>query len=426
MGSEHIAREDFERAYRKGFWRKVSSWLTGERNELLPFDAVTARIPLKGQHYIGMQQVPIDQIVGSLGRFRDFDRAFLPRQARSKSRWVSIDLAHYDDVILPAVDLYKMGEVYFVRDGNHRVSVARDRGQEFIDANVIELDVPVPLTADVDIDDLDFKGEYAAFLERTKLAEIQPEAMVELTLPGEYKRLLEHISVHRWYLGEGRREEVPYHEAVESWYDNVYSPLVTLIADQNLLESFPGRTEADLYLWIIEYEWYLREAYREEYSFQVASRQFRERFTESHTRKLVKILKKAAWVDNLILEQEREEFQARTNLDQLRPDAQIILTVPGLYHKLLEHIDVHRWYLGEQKGMEVPDEEAVISWYENVYLPLVVLIGEQNILDKFPGRTETDLYLWILEQQSNLMETFGEDVSLEKAIEHLRGNNPTS
>jgi len=426
MSSDQLAQEDFERAYRKGFWRKVSSWLTGERNELLPFDAVRERIPLRGQHYIGLQEVPIDQIVGSLGRYRDFDRAFLPRQARTRSRWVSIDSAQYDDVILPPVELYKMGEVYFVRDGNHRVSVARDRGQEYVDAYVVEIEVAVPITADVGMGDLDLKAEYAKFLECTNLSQIRPAAQIELTLSGEYERLLEHISVHRWYLGEGQGAEIPYQEAVASWYDNVYTPLVILISDQKLLASFPGRTEADLYLWIIEYEWFLREAYREEYSFQVASRQFRDRFSDSPTRKLVNVLKKAAWVDHQILGQEHQEFQARTNLKELCPEAYISLTMPGQYPKLLNHIDVHRWYLGEQEGSEVPIEEAVISWYENVYLPLVRLIQEQNILERFPGRTETDLYLWILEQQSYLVETYGEDVPLEEAIGYFTRNKPDS
>ncbi len=419
MSSKQLAQDDFERAYRRGFWRKLSSWLTGERNELLPFDAVRDRIPLRGQHYIGLKEVPIEQIVGSLGRYRDFDRAFLPRQARTRGRWVSIDSAHYEEIILPPVELYKMGEVYFVRDGNHRVSVARERGQQFVDAYVTEIEVPVPLTADLQIDDLDLKAEYAAFLEETNLDNIRPGAAIELTLSGEYECLLEHISVHRWYLGEGSQAEVPYEEAVASWYDKVYSPLVELIVEQQLLENFSGRSEADLYLWIIEYEWFLREAYRKEYSFQVVSRQFRQRFKDSPTRKLVNILKKSVWVDNLILEQERQEFEARTQLTELRPESQVSLTTPGLYDKLLEHIDVHRWYLGEQKKQEIVFSEAVLSWYDNFYLPLVELIRAQNILGAFPGRTESDLYVWILEHQSYLERAYEVDIPVEVAIDHF-------
>lgn len=419
MDSRHLAQEDFDRAYRRGFWKKISSWISGDHNELLPFDVVKDRIPLRGQHYLGLKQVPIEQIVGSLGRYRDFDRAFLPRQARTKGRWVSIDSAHYEEINLPPVELFKMGEVYFVRDGNHRVSVARDQGQEFIDAEVIEIEIPVPLTADVHIDDLDLKAEYANFLEETNLDDIRPGAVIELTLSGEYERILEHINVHRWFLGEGRQAKVPYKEAVASWYDKVYSPLVKLISEQRLLDNFPDHTAADLYLWIIEYEWFLREAYRNEFSFQVVSRQFRERFKDSPSRKLVNILKKSLWVDNLILEQERQDFEDRTLLTDLRPESQVILTTPGLYDKLLRHIDIHRWYLSEKIDEEVPFEDAVISWYDIVYMPFVELIREKNILREFPGRTETDLYVWILEHQSYLERAYEMDIPVEVAMDHF-------
>ena len=421
MDSKQLAQDDFERAYRRGFWRKLSSWLTGQRNELLPFDAVRERIPIRGQHYIGFQEVPIEQIVGSLGRYRDFDRAFLPRQVRTRSRWVSVDSAQYEDISLPPVDLFKIGEIYFVRDGNHRVSVARERGQEFVDAYVIEIEVPVPLTADVDIDDLELKSEYAAFLEQTSLEKIRPQAEIELTLPGEYERLLEHISVHRWYLGEGQGSEISYEEAVASWYDNVYSPMVDSINEHHLLENFTDRTEADFYLWIIEYEWFLREAYRNEFSFQDVSRQFKDRFTGSPSRRLVGILKNSVWVDKLIMDQEKQEFQARSKLHELQPDTNIEVTLPGQYSKLLEHIDVHRWYLSEQQDQEISFEAAAASWYDNVYSPLVEFIRDQSILVDFPGRTEADLYLWILEQQATLQDVFGENASLEEAIEYLRG-----
>ena len=95
------------------------------------------------RHYRGLQAVPLAQIGGSEGRYRDFDKAFFPRQTQTKERWLSINKAHYEDVSLPPVELFKVGQMYFVRDGNHRVSVARAHGYEFIDAYVIEIDLPV-------------------------------------------------------------------------------------------------------------------------------------------------------------------------------------------------------------------------------------------------------------------------------------------
>jgi hypothetical protein len=133
---------------------------------------------------------------------------------------------------------------------------------------------------------------------------------------------------------------VPYSEAVASWFDNVYSPLVQLIEQERLPEKFPNRTEADLYLWIIEYLWYLREAYRDQFDFSQAAQQFIQNFADWPAGRLVNLLKKAAWVDHLILKQEKESFYSRTGIQENCEGVAIELTVPGLYEKLIQHIDV--------------------------------------------------------------------------------------
>lgn len=217
-----------------------------------------ARLPLTGQHYRGLEEIPVDLIAGSVGRYRDFDRAFLPRQRQTRNRWINIDRAMQQDVRLPPVELYKIGEVYFVRDGNHRVSVAREREQNYIDAFVTEIDVRVPLTPDTDLDELIRKAEQSDFFSKTNLDRLRPGQNVRLTLPGQYGKLLEHIHVHRWYLGVENHREMGWEEAVQSWYDRVYMPMVLYIREEKILEEFPNRTETDLYLWIIEHRSVLR------------------------------------------------------------------------------------------------------------------------------------------------------------------------
>jgi hypothetical protein len=140
-----LVLQDFERAVWRAFWRDLFSRLTRKGNDLLSFDQVRQCLPLTRQHYRGLQAVPLNQVVGSEGRYRDFDRSFFPRQTRTRARWLSINQAYYKEVSLPPVELFKVGQGYFVRDGNHRVSVARAHGQEFIDAYVIEIDMPVPI-----------------------------------------------------------------------------------------------------------------------------------------------------------------------------------------------------------------------------------------------------------------------------------------
>jgi hypothetical protein len=291
-GINETANQDFSRALFKGFWRDVFSQLTQRSNSLLPFDEVRQHVQLRGQHYAGLQQVPMEKIVGSVNRYQDFDRAFLPRQTFTKSRWMSIDRAHLMDENLPPVELYKIGDVYFVKDGNHRVSVGREKGQAFIDAQVIEIDVDIPVTAETNIADLILAQEKSNFNDITHLKELRPDSNVEPSLPGQYDRLLEHISVNRWYLGEQRQGEVPYEEAVASWYDNVYLPLVGIIRSFSILHEFPGRTEADLYLWIIEHYYYLTEMFQDDMSLEKAAMHFTSEYSQRPVRKIIRFLKR--------------------------------------------------------------------------------------------------------------------------------------
>ncbi len=420
MAFDQMANQDFERAVFKAFWRKILTLLKGENNELLPFDEIRAQLPIRGQHDIGMQEVLIDKIVGSVGRYHDFDRAFLPIQTRTKDRWVNIDKAHYAQVSLPAVELFKIGEIYFVKDGNHRISVARDRGQVFIDAHVTEIDIPVVLTPDTRVDDLVLKREYAQFILQTELTSKYPEVNIETSISGQYDRLLEHIAVHRWYLGEQHGHEVSMPEAAASWYEHVYLPLVQIIRDLHILKEFPGSSEADLYLWIMEYQGYLRQAYREvdggEASARAeAARELVDNYPQPAVRKLVEALNRSVWIDEIVLRQEYVTFMEQTRLNELRPGAKVKTTLPGQYDVLREHIAVHRYFMGEQRQTEIPYIEAVASWYDHVYQPIVQIIREQRILDRFPDRTETDLYLWLIEHQRYLQETFGSQVPIEAA-----------
>ncbi|NJO05407.1 MAG: DUF4032 domain-containing protein [Chloroflexaceae bacterium] len=256
---ENEIRENFSRARRRAFLNRMIARLNRTSNDLLPLNEVRSRIRVRGQHFLGLQSIPVQQIVGSEGRYTDFDRQFLPLRASLKERWLSIDRAHFEDVNLPPVDLYKMGQIYFVRDGNHRVSVARQQGQEFIDAYVTELDIEVPLSTNLSVHDLLLKEEYSDFLEWTNLRHLRRDAEIEFSELGGYLTLVTHINAHRYYMGLDYGREASIEEAVVDWYDHVYMPVVQVIREQRVLAAFPGRTEADLYRWVMDHRWYLRE-----------------------------------------------------------------------------------------------------------------------------------------------------------------------
>ncbi len=253
------ADADYQRARLRAAFRNILARLSGQKNELLSFEEVKQSLRLGGPIYRGTQPVPLAQIVGSVDRYRDFDRAFMPAQNHTAGKWKSIARAFYDDVGLPPIKLYKVGDAYFVLDGHHRVSVARDQGAEYIDAEVQEAYSRVSVTADLRAEDLKILHEYREFLERTQLDAVRPQARpVRLTIAGGYYQLLEHIAVHRHFMGNDLQRYVSEEEAVGHWYDTVYLPVVEAIRAHDILEGFPHRTEADLYLWIVDRLYHLR------------------------------------------------------------------------------------------------------------------------------------------------------------------------
>jgi len=251
------ARADFNSARAKAMFRELLALLTGRHNQLLAFDQVASSLRVGGPIYRGVKTVRLDQIVGTVNRYHDFDRAFLPTQTFTADRWQRVSRAWYDDISLPPILLYQVGDIYFVVDGHHRVSVAREQGQEYIDAEVRECHVKVPVTVDLLPEDLEELGAKVGFLERTNLDRLRPAAELTCTILGGYDRMLEHIAVHRYFMGLDFKRDVSESEAVEHWYDTVYLPVVRVIADSGVMAAFPKRTAADFYMWVMDHRHYL-------------------------------------------------------------------------------------------------------------------------------------------------------------------------
>ncbi|MCZ7552836.1 MAG: universal stress protein [Anaerolineales bacterium] len=248
------AVEDFRRARNQASLQGLLSRLTGESNQLLSYNKVRELLKVQGGlERRGVQDIPLDAIVGSVGRYTDFTRDFLPRHDVQQDRWARIHLAASGLAGLPPIEVYKIGEVYFVQDGNHRVSVARQMGAEYIQAYVTEVRTRVLLTPDITPDELILKAEYDQFLEQTHLDQLRPKADLSATVPGKYPILLEHIDVHRYFLGIDFQRYIPYDEAVTHWYDHIYLPIVEMTRERGMLRDFPNRTETDLYIWIADH-----------------------------------------------------------------------------------------------------------------------------------------------------------------------------
>ncbi len=254
------AVRDFRAARRKAALQEILARITGQSSELLSYDEVRRRLRALEGGKTQLREIPLDAIVGSVGRYTDFTRDFLPRRDSDQQRWVNVMEKATGQVGLPPIEVYQIGDVYFVLDGNHRVSVARQLGAKTIQAYVTQVRSKVKLTPDVRPDDLILKAEEIEFLEQTRLDELRPETDFTVTSPGQYPLLLEHIAVHRYFMGIDEQRPIPYEEAVCHWHDAVYQPVVQVIRERGILRHFPGRTEADLYLWLSQHRAELEDA----------------------------------------------------------------------------------------------------------------------------------------------------------------------
>lgn len=245
-----VAIGDFRRARQQAALESIMARLRGQSVDLLSYDEVRRSLGgVEGTTH-KLEDIPLDAIVGSVGRYTDFTRSFLPKKNSDEERWARVKVAVEDMVGVPPIEVYAIDGSYFVRDGNHRVSVARQVGATTIQAYVTPVYGKVPLGVDTQADELGLMAEYADFAAKTKINTLRPNADLTVTAAGRYNDLLEHIQVHRYYMGLEQKREIPYAKAVTDWYDKVYLPVTAIIHDRGLLRDFPDRTETDLYLWI--------------------------------------------------------------------------------------------------------------------------------------------------------------------------------
>ncbi len=250
-GSGYVgAVNDFRNARYRAAMESIMARLRGRSADLLSYDEVRRSLGAVEGTSQTLQDIPLDAIVGSVGRYTDFTRGFLPKKNSDEERWARVKMAVDDLIGVPPIDVFVVDGAYFVRDGNHRVSIARQMGSKTIQAYVTPVYSKVAMTTDTQADELSLKAEYTDFVAKTKIKTLRPKADLTVTASGRYNDLLEHIAVHRHHMGNNLQREIPYAEAVVDWYDRVYAPTIAIIRERGLLRDFPDRTETDLYLWI--------------------------------------------------------------------------------------------------------------------------------------------------------------------------------
>lgn len=248
--------EDFLKARNKAFINQVQHLLNPEEAKLISLSDVKNLIKPNAETYVGMKVIPVAKIIGSEGRYKDFDNKFFPKNSHLKTRWEKIDDAAIKMVNLPPIKVYEIAGLYFVRDGNHRVSVAKSRGMEFIDAEVISLQSKITLKNADNMKDMVrqiINFEKRTFYMETSFGDITDYWVLDFTTPGKYDLIYNHILTHKYYINQNQEEEIEWEEAVNSWFRNVFLPVIHYLEDYKVMRHFKKRTTGDLYVWIMKY-----------------------------------------------------------------------------------------------------------------------------------------------------------------------------
>ncbi|MCK5793284.1 MAG: universal stress protein [Anaerolineales bacterium] len=353
--SDYIkALDDYKKARRGAAVQELIARLVGntEDAQLLSYDEVRQQLQAIEKNAEHLEEIPLDAIVGSVGRYHDFTRKFLPKSSINEDRWARVMASSQGLSGLPAIEVYRIGEVYFVRDGNHRVSVARQMGNTAIQAYVTNVEIKVDLTPDFTPDDLIIKSEQVKFLEKTRLDRITPNPDLSTTKAGAYPTLLEHIEIHRYYLGLEKQQEIPYENAAANWYKEVFLPVEKIIQKRDLLCDFPDRTATDLYLWAADH----RTSLEQQVGWDIGAEAALTDLSDMHSQKRksgLRVLSKAInWLIPNALEKGPPVGTWREKLDQMT-------ILEHLFNDLIVAID------DSSTAWQALDQAIILSKLEN-------------------------------------------------------------
>jgi hypothetical protein len=241
------AQTDFIRSRRRAAIARLVSRLRGEPDDVgmvLPYEEVVQALGFVSERQLGLQVVALDSIVGTVDRGRDFDRRFRPTSGRARSRWEQIATIARRGDPLPPIDLLRIGQIHFVRDGHHRVSVARALGREDIDAYVTEVQTRVGAERTITLAELPMKSHQRLFSERIPLGD-DARARIEVGDPEWYSLLAEEIEAWGFRAIQARGEPLDRRQTAQLWLETEYLPVIEMLREADLIGD---RSETEAYM----------------------------------------------------------------------------------------------------------------------------------------------------------------------------------
>ncbi|HSJ16648.1 MAG TPA: hypothetical protein VK920_00970 [Solirubrobacterales bacterium] len=255
------AQSDFSRARRRQVLARLSKRLRREPDDVdlvLPFEEVRDALGFRGERHLGLQVIPLDSIVGTVDRSREFDRRFRPTSRRVRDRWQRIAAAQRKGEAMPPISVYRIGDMHFVEDGHHRASVARAQGRRDIDAYVTEVLTEVDPDSGLRAADLPLKSHERVFYERVPLPP-RARSRIELSDPWDYGHLAEAVEAWGFRAMQACGQFMTREQVAEAWFRDDYEPIVAAVREAGMMR--PGETEAEAYTRVVAERYFLMRSH---------------------------------------------------------------------------------------------------------------------------------------------------------------------
>ncbi len=265
------AVRDFREARRRAGQERILARLRGRSANLVCYSDVQGLLVPGTIRERGVQDIPLEAVVGSMERCSDYTRGFLPLKDSDEHRWSRVKEVVSGPRRLPPIEVCRVGQLYLVVDGHHRVSVARQSGRTGITARVLEIQTRVPLTPDIQPGALAAQAEHVRFLERTGLDRTHPGADLSMSATTGFPLLDKQIQAHGQSMSLDLNQPGAMEEAASSWYDTAYLPTIQIIREKGMLQAFPRQTETDLYIWVCEHRGMVSDALGWEIDLELAA-----------------------------------------------------------------------------------------------------------------------------------------------------------
>ena len=253
--TDQDVQTDFSRARRSGALARLAARLRREPddiNVILPFEEVVQALGYRGERRIGLKTIPLDSIVGSVDRTREFDRSFRPTSGRVRSRWERVAAAMRRGEPMPPIEVKRIGDLHFVVDGHHRVSVARQLGNEVIEADVTQVITDVG-PGELTPADLPLKSHQRLFFERVPVP-ADARGRIQLQRGSDYASLAESVEAWGFRVIQARGTLQSREEIAREWFEEEYAPIVAVLREADLIGNL---TETEAYVRIISLRYLL-------------------------------------------------------------------------------------------------------------------------------------------------------------------------